>query len=214
MSRSTSEPGPGAAPGDGVWPAVAVGLGGLLVLFYAVPLAVLLVRAPGAVRVDGSVVGAAATSVATAAASTALATVVGVPLAYRLARAQFRGKRAVTGLVALPLVLPPVVSGLLLLSAFGPAGLGGLVGVRTAGTHAGVVLAQTFVASPFVVVVGQAAFEGVDPRLEAAARTLGRSRFDVFRRVALPLAARGVLAGVTLAFARAIGEFGATLLLA
>jgi len=196
------------------WPAVATALGVLLLAFYVVPLGTLLVRTPGAFAVDGSVVDAAVASVTTAATSTALATVLGVPLAYRLARARFPGKRAVTGLVALPLVLPPVVSGLLLLSAFGPSGLGGQAGVRLAGTHAGVVLAQTFVASPFVVVVGQAAFEGVDPDLEAAARTLGIGPFGTFRRVALPLAARGVLAGITLAFARAIGEFGATLLVA
>jgi molybdate/tungstate transport system permease protein len=207
-SRSGAGDGAGTRIG---WPAVAGALGTLLLAFYAVPLAVLLVRAPEALDAAGpAVVDAARTSLLTASASTALATALGVPLAYRLARAEFRGKRAVTGLVALPLVLPPVVSGLLLLSAFGPAGLG----IEVAGTHVGVVLAQTFVASPFVVVVGQAAFEGVDPRLEAASRTLGAGRFRTFRRVTLPLAAPGVIAGVTLAFARSMGEFGATLLLA
>lgn len=198
---------------------VAAALGALLLLYYLLPLVALGARLSGGTLAGATaptVVDAATTSVATATASTALATAFGVPLAYWLARAEFAGKRAVTTLVVLPLVLPPVVSGILLLSVFGPDALGALLPGRLSitRTHLGVVVAQTFVASPFVVVTARTAFEGVDVTLEEAARTLGAGEWSTFRRVILPLAWPGVLAGVTLAFARSIGEFGATLLLA
>lgn len=192
-------------------------LGALLLLYYLVPLASLLRQPPGAIAAglrDPEVVSAAATSLTTALTSTAISTLLGVPLAYWLARSEFTGKSVVTGLVAFPIVLPPVVSGMVLISVFGPNTLVGSAaadaGLPLTRSFVGVVLAQTFVASPFVVVTAKSAFENVDERLEDAARTLGRDRFSTFRSVTLPLAMPGVAAGMTLVFARALGEFGAT----
>lgn len=216
------------ARGDGVHSSgrldplsVVLPLGGLLVLYYLVPIVALLVSFPPSsvlARLDDPrVIAAATNSLLAAGASTAIATAFGLPLAYWLARTRRRWREAVTALVVLPLVLPPVVSGMVLLSVVGPGALGGLasrVGIQLTRSLLGVVLAQTFVASPFVVVTARAAFEGVDPRLEAASRSLGKGRFTTVRRVTLPLALPGILAGVTLAFARSMGEFGATLMLA
>ncbi|QLH78523.1 ABC transporter permease [Halosimplex rubrum] len=200
------------------WGTAAPLLGGLLLVLYAAPVAWLLVaQPPGAVlaALDAPfVVGAARNTLVSATVSTALATLFGVPLAYWLASTRFRGRTLVTAVVAFPLVLPPVVSGMVLVGAVGSEGLGGLLGVRITGTLAGVVLAQTFVASPFVVLTARSAFGRVDAHTEEAARTLGATEWRTFRRVTLPLAWRGILAGVTLAFARAAGEFGATLMLA
>ncbi|MFB6183762.1 MAG: molybdate ABC transporter permease subunit [Haloarculaceae archaeon] len=200
------------------WHLVGASLGGLLLLYYLVPLASLLVaQPPSEVATQlgrGAVLAAARNSLVTATASTALAATFGLPLAYGLARVDFRGKTAVLTLVLLPLVFPPIVSGMLLLEVFGPEGLGGLLGVQFTRSLVGVVLAQTFVASPFFVVTTKAAFESVDRRLEYASRSLGKDRTTTFRRVTLPLAVPGIVAGVTLTFARAIGEFGATLMLA
>jgi molybdate/tungstate transport system permease protein len=207
-----------AGSGRSVWRTLAPLLGAVLLGYYALPLGWLLfAQSPGAVLSslgEGYVTRAATNTVASATLSTALATLLGVPLGYWLARAEFRGQAAVTALVAFPLVLPPVVSGMLLLSVVGPNGLTSTVGLTASRTLAGVVLAQTFVASPFVVLSARSAFASVDRRFEEAARTLGASDWRTFRRVSLPLARRGVLAGVTLAFARAAGEFGATLMIA
>lgn len=199
--------------------ALEVVLGGVLLAYFALPLAALLVRGltPAVLQAltDPVVVRAAGTTLAAATASTALAVLLGVPLAHWLARTERRRLAgAVTGLVAVPLVVPPVVGGLLVLSVVGRPGLGGLTGVDPTGTLAGVVLAQTFVAAPFVVLAARSAFAGVDPALVESAHSQGASRWRAFRRVTLPLARRGVLAGATLAFARAAGEFGATLVLA
>jgi len=204
------------------WLTAAFLLGGLLLCYYVVPLVSLVVARPPAdvlARLsDPDVVVATTNSLASATASTLLATVAGLPLAYWLARTESRWRSVVTAAVALPLVLPPVVSGMVLLTLVGPDGPVGTaaraVGVPLTRSLAGVILAQTFVASPFVVVTARAAFEGVDRKLEHAARTLGRTRTGTFRRVTLPLAWPGVLAGATLAFARSMGEFGATMMLA
>ncbi|MFB6129224.1 MAG: molybdate ABC transporter permease subunit [Salinigranum sp.] len=204
------------------WLSVASLLGGVLLLYYLLPLVSLVTsQPPGAVAArltTPDVVSAVTTSLVAATASAAVATAFGLPLAYWLARARGRVKTLVTAVVVLPLVLPPVVSGMVLLTVVGPNTLLGRVaaagGVHLTRSLAGVVLAQTFVASPFVVVTAKAAFEAVDRSLEHASRSLGKSRLVTFRRVTLPLAWPGVLAGVTLAFARAIGEFGATLMLA
>jgi molybdate/tungstate transport system permease protein len=201
---------------------VVLALGAVLVAFYVVPLVALVTaRPPGTVLArlsDPAVVDAAGTSVATATVSTALATAFGLPLAYWLARSDGPAAGVLTGVVVLPLVLPPVVSGMVLLTVVGPnATLGSLAadaGVPLTRSFAGVVLAQTFVASPFVVVTARAAFAAVDPSLERASRSLGKGRLTTVRRVTLPLAWPGILGGVTLAFARALGEFGATLMLA
>ena len=204
------------------WLTASYLLGGLLLLYYLVPLTALAVaRPPSSVAArlgDADVVAAATNSLLSATVSTALAAACGLPLAYWLARAEGRWRSVVTAAAALPLVLPPVVSGMVLLTVVGPnAPLGRAaanLGVPLTRSLAGVVLAQTFVASPFVVVTAKAAFEGVDRRLEDAARTLGRDRVATFRRVTLPLARPGIAAGVVLAFARSMGEFGATVMLA
>jgi molybdate transport system permease protein len=142
----------------------------------------------------------------------------GTPTAYLLATRRFRGRAALVTLVELPLVLPPAVAGLGLLAAFGRGGLlGGAVdalGVEIAFTKVAVVLAVTFVASPFYVRTAIAAFEAIDPDLVSASRTLGAGPARTFARVALPLASGGLGAGAALAFARGLGEFGATIMFA
>jgi molybdate transport system permease protein len=141
-----------------------------------------------------------------------------IAVGWWLARARFRGRGLVTTVVLAPLVLPPVVTGLLLLRLFGArSALGSALaalGLQVPFSLAGVVLAALVVGFPLYVLSARAAFEGVDRRFEESARTLGRSRFDVFWRISLPLAAPGILAGALLAFARALGEFGATAVLA
>jgi molybdate/tungstate transport system permease protein len=204
------------------WLTAALLLGGILVLYYGVSLlALVFAQTPAALldRVTAPSVATAATnSLVSASVTTAVATVFGVPLAYWLARTEARGAAVVDALVVLPLVLPPTVGGIVLLTVVGPNTLLGqsaaALGLPLTRSLAGVVLAQTFVASPFVVVTARAAFDGVDRRLEHASRSLGKPRGTTFRRVTLPLAWPGILAGVTLTFARAIGEFGATVMLA
>jgi len=143
---------------------------------------------------------------------------VGTPAAYLLATRRFRGRSLLVGLLELPLVLPPAVAGIALLSAFGAQGLLGetldTFGVQIPFTQVAVVLAVIFVASPFYVRAAIAAFEAVDPALLDASRTLGAGPARTFRRVALPLAAGGLAAGSSLAWARGLGEFGATLMFA
>ena len=143
---------------------------------------------------------------------------VGTPAAYVLATKRFRGRRLVVALVELPLVLPPAVAGLALFAALGQRGLLGetldVFGISVPFTQAAVVLAVVFVASPFYLRQAIAAFEAVDPNLLEAARTLGVHRLEAFRRVALPLAAGGLGAGSALAWARGLGEFGATIMFA
>ncbi|MBS1263683.1 MAG: Molybdate/tungstate transport system permease protein WtpB [Methanonatronarchaeales archaeon] len=157
-------------------------------------------------------------SLVTAPIATAIATALGVPLAYLLARTSFRGKLLVETLVILPLVLPPVVGGTMLLTGFGhftPVGaLAREAGLELTDSLLGVVLAQTFVASPFVVITSRAGFASIDPEIEQASRNLGKGPMETFYRVSLPLARGSILAGVVLTFARSIGEFGATMMTA
>jgi molybdate/tungstate transport system permease protein len=204
------------------WVTVALVLGGLLVVYYLGPLASLFLSAwPGEVAGrlgDPAVRGAAATSLLSACITTVISTAFGLPLAYWLARAETPWKNAVLAAVVLPLVLPPTVGGVVLLTVFGPNTPVGeaatAAGLPLTRSLAGVVLAQTFVASPFVVVTAKAAFESVDRTLEHASRSLGKSRWTTARNVTLPLAGPGILAGVTLTFARSMGEFGATAMVA
>ena len=204
------------------WFTVAFVLGGLLLVYYLVPMVSLFLSVPpGEVAgrmADPTVVNAATTSLLSASITTVVATAFGLPLAYWLARAATPWKNAVLAVVVLPLVVPPTVGGVVLLTVVGPnTALGGAAaaaGVPLTRSLAGVVLAQLFVASPFVVVTAKAAFEGVDRTLEHASRSLGESRWRTAHRITLPLAGPGILAGVTLAFARAMGEFGATMMLA
>lgn len=144
------------------------------------------------------------------------ATILGVPLAWVLARRDFPGKRLVRGIVLLPLVLPPVVGGVTLLTAFGRRGLIGqylydLFGIQLPFSTAGVVMAATFVAMPFLVITVEGALRGIDTRYEQAARTLGARPTTVLLRITFPLISASLLAGVVLAWARALGEFGATI---
>ncbi len=204
------------------WPTAALLLGGLLLVYYLAPVASLFLSAtPGEVLAglgDPAVRSAAATSLASAAITTVLATVFGLPLSYWLARAETPLTGPVLAAVVLPLVLPPTVGGVVLLTVVGPetpvGASAAAAGLPLTRSLAGVVLAQTFVASPFVVVTAKAAFEGVDGRLEEVSRSLGKGHLATVRDVTLPLAAPGIVAGVTLTFARAMGEFGATTMLA
>jgi molybdate transport system permease protein len=154
-------------------------------------------------------------SLRTAAASTALCVLLGVPMALVLARTRFPGQRMVRALVLLPLVLPPVVGGLALLATFGRRGLLGetfdVLGIQIAFSTTAVVLAQTFVALPFLVLSVEATLRASGARFEAVAATLGADPGTVFRRVTVPLVLPGLVSGAVLAFARALGEFGATL---
>jgi molybdate transport system permease protein len=142
----------------------------------------------------------------------------GTPLAYALARHEFRGKVVVSTLVELPIVLPPAVSGIALLLVFGRRGTVGSwlddVGIRVGFTTAAVVLTEVFVASPFYLRTARVAFAQIDAAVEEAASVLGASPFAVLRRVTLPIAAPGIAAGAVLAWARAVGEFGATIIFA
>lgn len=150
--------------------------------------------------------------------ATLLVMVPGTFVAYALARREFRGKRLISTLVGLPLVLPPTAVGFLLLELLayrgplGPDRLGFDLGLLL--SWKGAVLASAVMASPIVVRTARVAFEGVDPRFEQMARTLGESPSRVFRRITLPLAHRGLLAAAILGFTRAVGEFGATVIVA
>ena len=194
----------------------------LVVAFLAVPVAAIFLRVP-----PGELLDALSSPVARDALRVTLATtvvaqltilLVGTPAAYFLATRRFRGRNLVVTLVELPLVLPPAVAGIGLLAAFGRFGLLGeslsALGVEIAFTRLAVVLAIVFVAGPFYVRTAIAAFEGVDPGLVDAARTLGAGPGRTFGRVALPLASGGLGAGAALAFARGLGEFGATIMFA
>ncbi len=204
----------GGAPLPLLLPA-AIGLA-----FLVLPLIGLLVRAPWSDMLSllggDAVWPALRLSLITATAATAVSLLLGVPLAWLLARTQFPGLRLARTLVTLPLVMPPVVGGVALLLVFGRNGLVGqwldsAFGITLPFTTAGVVVAEAFVAMPFLVLSVEGALRGADTRYEEAALTLGASRFTVFRRVTLPLIAPGVGAGAVLAWARALGEFGATI---
>ena len=188
--------------------------------FFIVPLVGLVVRTPwgdalSAISSPGTV-EALRLSLVASLSSTALALVLGVPLAWVYARIDFPGRTILRALTTLPMVLPPVVGGIALLLAFGRRGLLGAwldstLGVTLPFTTAGVVFAETFVAMPFLVLTVEAGLRSMDRRFEDAARTLGASRWTVFRRVTLPLVAPSLFAGAVLCWARALGEFGATI---
>jgi molybdate transport system permease protein len=188
--------------------------------FLVLPLAGLLIRAPwadlpGRLAQPG-LLAALRLSLQTATLATALCLLFGVPLAWLLARTEFPGRRVVRALVTVPLVLPPVVGGVALLLVFGRRGLVGswldsAFGITLPFTTAGVVIAEAFVAMPFLVIAVEGALRGADARYEEAAATLGASRWITFTRVTLPLIGPGVGAGAVLCWARALGEFGATI---
>lgn len=189
-------------------------------VFLLLPLVALLVRAPWSSLpselTSAAVWQALRLSLQTASLATAVSLVLGVPLAWLLARTAFPGRGLVRALVTLPLVLPPVVGGVALLLALGRNGIVGrwldsAFGITLPFTTAGVVVAEAFVAMPFMVISVEGTLRAADVRYEEAAATLGASRFTAFRRVTLPMIAPGVAAGAVLAWARALGEFGATI---
>ncbi|MFP5317663.1 MAG: ABC transporter permease [Acidimicrobiia bacterium] len=201
-------------------PAAAGAVAVLGALFFLVPLVGLVWRAPWSTLLDElgdpDVRDALRLSLVCSLSATALSLAVGVPLAWVLARGRFPGRRLLRALTTLPMVLPPVVGGVALLLAFGRRGLAGQwldqwFGIRLPFTTAGAILAETFVAMPFLVLTAEAGFRSADERLEEAARTLGARPWTVFRRVTLPLVAPSLAAGAVLAWARALGEFGATI---
>jgi molybdate transport system permease protein len=198
---------------------VLLPLAGIGVAFLVLPLVALLQRTPwgdlGSLLGDPVVTDALRLSLISALVATALSLLVGVPLAWVLARTDFRGRSVVRALVTLPMVLPPVVGGAALLFAFGRRGLLGEpiydgTGFLLPFSLWGVIAANTFVAMPFLVITVEAGLRSADQRYEDAAATLGASRWAIFRRITVPNAMPAVLAGAVLCWARALGEFGAT----
>jgi molybdate transport system permease protein len=189
-------------------------------VFVALPLAALLIRAPWG-NLASSLRGAGASaafrlSVEVSLAATALSVVFGVPLAWVLARSRVPGRSLLRALVILPIVLPPVVGGIGLLFALGRGGVVGrwlyeVFGVQLTFTTGGAIVAATFVSMPLVVLATEAGLRSIDERYEGAAATLGARPWTVMRRVTLPLLAPQLGAGAVLAWARALGEFGATI---
>ena len=204
----------GRAPAVLLVPAV------LGLLFLVLPLVGLLARAPWRTLprrlAEPGVLDALRLSLQTATLASLLCLALGVPLAWLLARVEFPGRQVIRALVTVPLVLPPVVGGVALLLVFGRRGLLGAwldsaFGITLPFTTAGVVLAEAFVAMPFLVIAVEGALRGADTRYEEAAATLGAGRWTTFTHVTLPLVAPGVAAGAVLCWARALGEFGATI---
>lgn len=194
-------------------------LASIFLLFLGVPLEALLFREPpGAIwagMMEPDVFQALQLSLVTTCLSTAVAVAFGLPVAYLLARTNFPGRKLAETLVVMPTVLPPVVAGVALLLTFGRMGLIGqyldLIGITIPFTTIAVVMAQVFIAAPFFVNSARAGFEQLDQRYEMAAYTLRASPFYTFRHVVLPLIRPALLSGIGLAWARALGEFGATI---
>jgi molybdate transport system permease protein len=193
---------------------------GLGLLFLTLPLLGLLVRTPWATLPQRLTQPGVLTALRLSLQCSTLATLVclalGVPLAWLLARTEFPGRRLIRALVTVPLVLPPVVGGIALLLVFGRRGILGAwldaaTGITLPFTTTGVVVAESFVAMPFLVIAVEGALRGSDARYEEAAATLGATRWTTFTHVTLPLIAPGVAAGAVLCWARALGEFGATI---
>ncbi len=189
-------------------------------IFLTLPLVGLLARTPWATLprrlAEPAVLEALRLSVLTSSLATVVCLFFGVPLAWLLARVTFPGRRLVRALITVPLVLPPVVGGIALLLALGRRGLVGqwldtTFGITLPFTTAGVVIAESFVALPFLVIAVEGALRGADSRYEEAAATLGSTRWTTFTHVTLPLVAPGIAAGAVLCWARALGEFGATM---
>lgn len=203
-------------------PRTAILLAGVAVAFVVLPVVGLAVRAPwaeaGRRLSSPESLEAIGLSLAVATAATSVALLLGVPLAVVLARTSFPGRGLIRGAVILPVVLPPVVAGVGLLTALGRRGLLGpaleAAGVSLPFSTAGAVVAAAFVAMPFLVLALEAGLRQVDERLESAAASMGASGWYVLRRVTLPLVAPQLAAGLVLTWARALGEFGATLMFA
>jgi molybdate transport system permease protein len=194
----------------------------IAVLFIGIPLAALLLRVPPALMLsslqDPVVIDALFLSLVTASISTLIVIGFGTPIAYINARCHYPGKKIIDTITDLPVVLPPAVAGLALLMAFGRRGLVGqylnLMGIDIAFTTIAVIMAQVFVASPFYIRQARTSFAGINRVYEYAARTLGASPLTTFFSITVPLAMTGILSGAVMTFARALGEFGATIMFA
>lgn len=203
-------------------PTLAVGASVVLGLLLVLPTLVLLVRAlaPNAIPAlfQPGALEALRLSLLTTSVSMFITVALGTPVAYLLARGRFRGRGLLDALIDLPIVLPPVVAGVSLLLVFGRRGVLGApldaIGINLAFTTTAVVMAQVFVASPYYVRTMKAGFGSVSERLEAVSWTLGKSRRATFWRITLPLAMPHLVEGLVLAWARALGEFGATIVFA
>lgn len=209
-------------PARSLWSRMLLaGLGACLVLFIVGPLLrLLLLASPGSLAEalrDPELRASIALTVATASIATVVAALFGLPLAYLLARREFPGRRLVQGLVELPVVVPHPVAGIALLLFLGRhSAIGGLLarlGLEFVSHVPGIVVAMLFVSAPLLVSGAREAFQGVDPQLERVARSLGDSAGRAFRRITLPLAGRGILAGAILAWARSVSEFGSIVIL-
>lgn len=196
-----------------------VALAAVAVVLFSLPLAGLLLRVPWgdlpSLLTSDIALDALRLSLISSVAATAISLVIGVPLAWVLARVEFRGRSAVRALVTLPLVLPPVVAGAALLFALGRTGIVGeplyeVTGIVLPFSLWGVIIATTFVALPFTVITVEGALSSLDPKYEAAAASLGAKPWTVLRRVTIPMIAPSLAAGLVLTWARAFGEFGAT----
>ncbi|MFP5342431.1 MAG: ABC transporter permease [Candidatus Limnocylindria bacterium] len=212
------------SPGrDGLGSRSLLWLAALVALLLGLPVAVLIARAVLAgslVAAAGSdaVLAALGLSLATTAVSLLVTVAIGLPLAVVLARRRFRGTWLVEAVIDLPIVLPPAVAGLALLLVFGRRGILGealsVLGIEIAFTSVAVVLAQVFVSAPFFIRSARAGLAAVDTDLEDAARVDGASEIGVFRTISVPLAGGALAAGLVMAWARALGEFGATIMFA
>lgn len=201
-------------------PIVATVLAALGASLFALPLLALLIRAPWrsawSIITDPAIRTALRLSIVCSLTATVIAFVLGLPLAWIQARFSFRGRSLLRAVTTLPVVLPPVVGGLALLLALGRNGIAGRYlfdwfGLRLPFTTTGAVIAETFVSMPFLVLSMEGAFAGADLRLDEAAATLGASRWTIFRRVTLPTLRPALVASGVLCWARALGEFGATI---
>ena len=221
MNHTKSRP-PPASRGGVAFTLLTVFLAVAFTLFVAIPIVALLLYVPLGTLVDSLsnpvVTDAVRLSLVTSTVATAIVIAFGTPLAFLNVRHSYPGRNLVETLTDLPIVLPPAVAGLGLLLAFGRFGLVGQYlapfGITIAFTTLAVVIAQTFVAAPFFLRQARTSFGEVDPAYEAAARSLGASPFYTFHRVTVPLAAEGLVSGGIMTFARALGEFGATIMFA
>lgn len=220
VGGSESNPRARFRPSAGRPPTFIVLLSAVAATFVVLPFLGLLWRTPwsdlGSLLGRDVVWDALRLSLVTSIAATVVSVLMGVPLAWVLARMSFRGRSLLRALVLLPMILPPVVGGAALLFALGRRGLVGkwlyeTFGILLPFSTAGAVVAETFVAMPFLIITVEAALRSVDRRYEEAAVTLGAGRWTVFRRVTLPMIAPSMAAGAALCWARALGEFGATI---
>src|ERR687886_2310616 len=200
---------------------IIIVLSGITVAYVAYPLLTILMFVKPSMLLNDilrpQVTNAFVLSLVSATISTSILCLFGIPLSYFLARFyNFPGKILLRVVVIIPLVLPPLASGALLLGVFGPYSPMGKAfpGVEFTQSIVGIIIAQTYVASPFIILASQAAFESVDESYENVARVLGKSRIETFFRISLPLAKTGIVVGVVLSWVRAVGELGATMMMA